>query len=147
MLRYVLDKRTMTFPQLPSALHFPPTFVKYQIGNICNLSTNILQLNYNTRTYAARRYGSDIGYLLRVKHMSADMEDTWTKNGADEHAAENLEFLNLESCDSLSLYKVESQILDLYDQLDELRLETAIFEAQSKLPFGTKLLGTCGKRG
>lgn len=75
------------------------------------------------------------------------MEDTCAEKGVPENAAENLEFLNLESCDSLSLYDVESQILNLYDQLDELRLEIAIFEAQLKLPPGTKLSGMCGKIG
>lgn len=39
--------------------------------------------------------------------------------------------------DSLSLYEAESQVLTLYDQLADLRLETALFEAQADIQSGT----------
>lgn len=45
---------------------------------------------------------------------------------------------NHELVDSLSLYEIESQILCLYDQLIELRLERAILETQLELPSGAR---------
>lgn len=41
------------------------------------------------------------------------------------------------SRDNLFLYEAESQVLALYDQLAELRLEKAVIEAQLETPSGT----------
>ncbi len=45
-----------------------------------------------------------------------------------------------ESVDELSLYAIESEILCLYDQLIELRLERAILDTQLDLPAGPREL-------
>lgn len=42
------------------------------------------------------------------------------------------------SADNLSFYEIESQILALYDQLIELRLEKAILDTQLDLPQGAR---------
>lgn len=41
------------------------------------------------------------------------------------------------SGDVLPFYEIEGQILELWDQLNELRLEKALLEAQEKVPMGT----------
>lgn len=43
-----------------------------------------------------------------------------------------------DSGDTLSLYEIESQILSLYDQLIELRLERALLESQLDLSSGAR---------
>ena len=75
------------------------------------------------------------------RHLFHVME----KLSLDDNATENSEldtaiirYANHEPIDKLSLYEVERQILCLYDQLIELRLERAILEAQLELPPGTK---------
>lgn len=67
------------------------------------------------------------------------------KLSLDDNAIENSEldtafvsYADHEPVDRLSLYEVERQILCLYDQLIELRLERAILEAQIELPPGTR---------
>lgn len=49
-----------------------------------------------------------------------------------------VELAKQESRDSLSLYDTEGQVLTLYDQLVELKLEKAIFEAQLELSSGAR---------
>ena len=41
------------------------------------------------------------------------------------------------SGDALPFYEIEGQILELWDQLNELRLEKALLEAQDTIPIGT----------
>ena len=56
------------------------------------------------------------------------------KQAADDSAYVHL--AKQTSRDNLSLYKAESQVLALYDQLVELRLEKALIEAQLETPSG-----------
>ena len=39
--------------------------------------------------------------------------------------------------DALLFYEIEGQILELWDHLNELRLEKALLEAQDTVPIGT----------
>ena len=39
--------------------------------------------------------------------------------------------------DALPFYEIEGQVLGLWDQLNELRLEKALLEAQNTVPIGT----------
>lgn len=41
-----------------------------------------------------------------------------------------------QSGDTIPFYEIEGQILELWDQLDELRLEKTLLEAQSTAPLG-----------
>ena len=41
-----------------------------------------------------------------------------------------------ESGDAIPFYQVEGQILELWDQLNELTLEKALLEAQNTMPLG-----------
>lgn len=70
------------------------------------------------------------------------------KLSLEDNAAENSEldiafvkYANHEPVDRLSLYEIERQILCLYDQLIDIRLEGAILEAQLELSPGTKKFG------
>jgi hypothetical protein len=49
-------------------------------------------------------------------------------------------YANDESVDDLSLYAIESEILCLYDQLIELKLERAILDMQLEFPAGAREL-------
>lgn len=51
-----------------------------------------------------------------------------------------LQYANHELADDLSLYAIESEILCVYDQLMELRLERAILDMQLELPAGARQL-------
>lgn len=77
----------------------------------------------------APRYGK-----LHMEKLS--LEDKAHEN-SDLDAA-FLDYAKHESVDSLSLYEIESEILCLYDQLIELRLERAILETQLELPSGAR---------
>lgn len=69
------------------------------------------------------------------------MEKLSLDDNADENSELDTAFIKYttdEPVDRLSLYEIERQILCLYDQLIELRLERAILEAQLELPSGTK---------
>lgn len=46
-------------------------------------------------------------------------------------------FAAQKSGDALPFYEIEGQILELWDQLNELRLEKALLEAQGTVPSGT----------
>lgn len=52
------------------------------------------------------------------------------------------ELANYQSQDDLLLYGAESQVLGLYDQLDELRLERAVLEAHQEISSGVPC--SCG---
>lgn len=67
------------------------------------------------------------------------MENLSLEDDADENSeldAAFMDYANHELVDNLSLYAIESQILCLYDQLIELRLERAILDSQIELPSG-----------
>lgn len=71
--------------------------------------------------------------LIEMDALS--LEDNVDKSSeADEKLGE---FAKDGPKDSLSLYEAESQVLTLYDQLADLRLETALFEAQADIQSGT----------
>lgn len=46
-------------------------------------------------------------------------------------------FAARQSGDALPFYEIEGQILELWDQLNELRLEKALLEAEDSVPIGT----------
>lgn len=69
------------------------------------------------------------------------MEKLSLADNANENSeldAAFIKFADHESVDRLSLYDIERQILCLYDELIELRLERAILETQLELPPGTR---------
>ena len=67
------------------------------------------------------------------------MEKLSLEDDANENSeldAAFADYANHELVDTVSLYEIESQILCLYDQLIELRLERAILDSQIELPSG-----------
>lgn len=71
------------------------------------------------------------------------MDELSLEDDADKssEAEEELgEFAKDRSQDKLLLYEAESQVLTLYDQLADLRLEKALFEAQAELQSGTTIV-------
>lgn len=67
------------------------------------------------------------------------MEKLSLEDDANENSeldAAFADYANHELVDTLSLYEIESQILCLYDQLIELRLERAIIDSQIESPSG-----------
>ena len=83
-------------------------------------------------------------HLLTLRHNLFDhMEKLSLQDSVNEQPELDAAFLNYandESVDSLSLYEIEQQILCLYDQLIELRLERAILETELELPLGARML-------
>lgn len=59
-------------------------------------------------------------------------------NNTSEHAAALAAFAVNESRDVVSFYDVEAQILALYDQLNDLKLEIALQEAGNELPSSSR---------
>ena len=47
------------------------------------------------------------------------------------------DFAAYQSGDALPFYELEGQVLELWDQLNELRLEKTLLEAQNTIPIGT----------
>ena len=47
------------------------------------------------------------------------------------------DFAAYKSGDALPFYEIEGQVLELWDHLNELRLEKALLEAQNTVPTGT----------
>lgn len=79
--------------------------------------------------------------LFHAHDLFHHMEKLSLEDNANEDSeldAAFVQYANHESVDRLSLYDIERQILCLYDQLIELRLERAILETQLELPPGTR---------
>lgn len=71
-------------------------------------------------------------------------EPSLEDNDNKSEAADDLEHIVKDTArDNLSLYEAESQILTLYDQLADLRLEKALVETQIDLQSGTTIIASC----